>query len=144
MPAGLLKTLDDTWSLYYNFDQYLWSRRAIPTKGCRHVLPLRRLRRKVNPVKYSFNVGVSGDGIVPGRPHDTFGIGWSRVELSDDLLSALRSHVDIGLEREDAVEIYYNFALAKSIGLSLDLQIVPPAVTKTVSSSGGLRTSTRA
>ena len=29
--------------------------------------------------------------------------------------------------------------LAKSIGLSLDLQIVPPAVKKTVSSSGGLK-----
>jgi porin len=139
VPAGPLKTLDDTWSLYYNFDQYIWSPAGDPTKGVGMFFRFGVSDGKVNPVKYSFNVGVSGNGIVPSRPNDTFGIGWSRVELSDDLLSALRSRVDIGLEREDAIEIYYNFTLAKSIGLSLDLQIVPPAVKKTVSSSGGLK-----
>jgi porin len=139
VPAGPLRTLDETWSLYYNFDQYLWSPAGDPTKGFGMFFRFGVSDGKVNPVKYSFNVGFSGNGIVPGRPHDTFGVGWSRVELSDDLLAALRSRVDIGLEREDAIEIYYKLALAKSIGLSLDLQIVPPAVKKTVSSSGGLK-----
>ena len=137
VPAGPLKTLDDTWSLYYNFDQYLWSPAGAADKGFGMFFRFGVSDGKVNPVKYSFNVGFSGNGVIPGRPNDTFGIGWSRVELSDDLLSALRSRVDIGLEREDAVEMYYNFALAKSIGLSLDLQVVPPAVKKTVSPSGG-------
>ena len=76
---------------------------------------------------------------MPGRPGDTFGVGWSRVELSDDLVPDLRERVGIGLEREDAVELYYNFEVTKWLGVSLDLQIVDPAVKKDVSSSGRLK-----
>lgn len=139
VPAEPLNTRDDTWTVYYNFDQYLWSPSSDPTKGIGIFFRFGVSDGKVNPVKYHFSVGFSGNGIVPGRPDDTFGIGWSRVELTNDLLPALRQRVDIGLQREDAIELYYNFALAKSIGITLDLQVVDPAATKTASSTGGLK-----
>ena len=135
-PAGPLQTKDETWAIYYNFDQYLWSPAGNPDKGFGIFFRFGASDGKVNPVKYTFSVGFAGDGIVPGRPNDTFGIGWSRANLSDDLLPALRDRRAIGLDREDAIELYYNFAIAKSIGLSLDLQIVEPAAKKTVSTSG--------
>jgi porin len=134
-----LKTKEDTWAVYYNFDQFLWNPGADPTKGVGVFFRAGVSDGKVNPVKYHFNVGVSANGIVPGRPDDTFGIGWSRVNLSDDLIPALRQRPGIGLEREDAVEMYYNFAVTKWLGVSLDLQIVDPAVKKSASSTGGIK-----
>ena len=91
-----------------------------------------------NAVKHAFNVGMAGKGIVPGRPDDTFGIGWSRVTFSDDLLPLLRQRLDLGLDHEDAIEMYYNAAITRSLGVSLDLQIVEPGLKKTLSSSGRL------
>ena len=85
---------------------------------------------KVNPVKNAYNVGLTGNGIVAGRPNDTFGIGWWRVELSDDLFPVLGRRLDIDLDREDTVEMYCNCAVAKSISVSLDLQGANPALTK--------------
>ena len=134
-----LTTRNETWAVYYNFDQYLWNPGSDPNKGLGIFFRFGVSDGKVNPVKYAYDVGVSGNGIVPGRPNDTFGIGWARTELSNDLLPVLRRRFDIGLEREDAVEMYYNFALATSIGVSLDLQVVNPALTKTVTSSGGIK-----
>jgi porin len=138
-PPQPLKTRGETWTVYYNFDQYLWSPRSDPKKGLGVFFRFGVSDGKVNPVKYAYNVGLSGNGIVPGRPNDTFGIGWSRLELSDDLLPVLRRRFDIGLDREDAVELYYNVAVVKSIGATLDLQVVNPALTKTASGSGGVK-----
>lgn len=137
--SGPLKTHDETWTIYYNFDQMLWSPGSDPSKGLGIFFRFGVSDGKVNPVKYAYNVGVSGNGIVPGRPNDTFGIGWSRVELSDDLVPALRQRLNLGLDRGDAVEMYYNFAVAKSIGVSLDLQVVNPALTKRPTSSGEIK-----
>jgi porin len=91
-----------------------------------------------NAIKYAFNVGVGGKGIVPGRPDDTFGIGWSRVDFSDNLVPLLRQRLDLGLDHEDAIEIYYNAAVTGGLGVSLDLQIVEPGIKKKLGSSGRL------
>jgi porin len=138
-PPEPLKTKEDTWAVYYNFDQYVWNPGSDPTRGIGVFFRAGVSDGKVNPIKYHFNVGISAKGIVPGRPDDTLGIGWSRVELSDDLIPALRERLGIGLEREDAVELYYNFAVTEWLGVSLDLQIVDPAVKKTANSSGEVK-----
>ena len=117
---------------------FLWSNKERPEPGARR-LPVRRVGREGESGQVPLQSGVSGNGIVPVRPSDTFGIGWSRVELSDDLFPVLRQRLDLGLDREDAVEMYYNFAVAKSIGVTLDLQVVSPALTKTITSSGRLK-----
>ena len=54
-------------------------------------------------------------------------------------MPVLRRRLDIGLDHENAIEMYYNFAVAKSIGVSLDLQVVNPALTKRVTSSAGIK-----
>ena len=92
-----------------------------------------------NPIKYAYNVGIGGKGMVPGRPKDTFGVGWSRVEFSDNLVPFLRQRLGLGLDREDAVELYYNAAIIPWLGASLDLQIIQPGLKKTLDSSGQLR-----
>ena len=91
------------------------------------------------PIKNTYNVGLAGNGVVPGRHHDTFGVGWSRIQFSNNPVPFLRDALGLGLDREEAVELYYNVAATKRLGLTVDLQIVNPGLKKTRTSSGELK-----
>jgi porin len=71
------------------------------------------------------------------RPHDTFGIGWARTEFSGHFLPFLRQRLDLGLDHEDAVEMYYNVAVTGWLEATLDLQIINNALTRTLNSAAG-------
>jgi porin len=67
-------------------------------------------------------------------------VGWARTKFSDDFVPFLRQALDLGLGPEDAVEIFYNTAITPWLRMSLDLQIVNPALQKAINSTGtGLR-----
>ena len=138
-PVQPAKTYDDTWTVYYNFDQYLWNPGNDPKRGVGIFFRFGASDGLVNPVKYAYNVGVSGNGVVPGRPDDAFGVGWSRLQFSNNLVPFLRATLNLGLDHEDAVELYYNIAATKWLGLTVDLQIVNPGLKKTLTSSGQLK-----
>jgi porin len=74
--------------------------------------------------------------VVPGRPRDTFGHGWARTEFSDNFIPFLRQQLQLGLEHEDAIELYYNFAVTEWLNATVDLLVVEPGLTKKLSSSG--------
>ena len=76
--------------------------------------------------------------MIPGRPADTFGVGWARTEFSDHFVRFLREQLRLGLEREDALEVYYNFAITGWLNATLDLQVIEPALQKRLGSSGRL------
>ena len=139
IPVEAPKQEQDTWSVYYNFDQYLWHPNGDATRGVGVFFRFGVSDGKANPVKYAYNVGIGGKGVVPGRPRDTFGIGWSRVEFSDDLVPFLRQQLHLGLDREDAIEAYYNVAVTRWLGVTVDLQIVDQALNKTLNSGSELR-----
>jgi porin len=84
-------------------------------------------------------MGIGGKGVVPRRPHDSFGLGWARTEFSNNLVPFLRQQLDLGLEREDAIEMYYNAAITPWLSATLDLQIIDPALKRTLDSSGRLQ-----
>jgi porin len=84
-----------------------------------------------NPIRYSYNFGLGGNGVMESRPHDTFGIGWARTEFGGSFLPFLRQRLDLGLDREDAVEMYYNVAVTGWLEATLDLQIINNALTRT-------------
>jgi porin len=77
--------------------------------------------------------------VVPGRPLDTFGIGWARTQFSENLVPFLRQTLNLGLDHEDAIEMYYNASITRWLNVSLDLQVINPGLKKTVSSSGNLK-----
>jgi porin len=138
VPTQPPNTVSDTWAVYYNFDQYVWSPKGDPTRGIGVFFRFGASDGVANPIKYAYNVGIGGKGIVPGRPEDTFGIGWSRVEFSDSFVPFLRQQLALGLDREDAVEMYYNASITHWLNASLDLQIINPGLNKTLDSSGQL------
>jgi porin len=136
VPVQELNRKKDTWSVYYNFDQYLWHPGGDQTRGIGAFFRFGVSDGNPNPIKYAYNVGLGGKGLVPGRRRDTFGIGWARTQLSDDFVPFLRERLNLGLSKEDAVEMYYNFSITPAINATLDLQIVDPALRKTLNKAG--------
>jgi len=77
-----------------------------------------------NPVQWSVAAGVGGRGILPGRPNDSFGIGYFYVDLVDGAVADL-----IGLDSEEqGVELFYEIEIAPWFHITPDLQIVDPGV----------------
>jgi porin len=66
-----------------------------------------------NPVKYALLAGIGGKGLVPGRPDDSFGLGFARTHFSSDFVPFLRQRLNLGLDDEDALEMYYNVSMTK-------------------------------
>jgi porin len=136
VPVQELNRKKDTWSVYYNFDQYLWHPGGDQTRGIGAFFRFGVSDGNPNPIKYAYNVGLGGKGLVPGRLRDTFGIGWARTQLSDNFVPFLRERLNLGLSKEDAVEMYYNFSITPALNATLDLQIVEPALRKTLNKAG--------
>jgi porin len=136
IPVEPLNEEKDAWTVYYNFDQYLWNPDQDPNRGLGVFFRVGVSDGQANPVKYHFNLGVGGKGIVPGRPRDSFGIGWSRLEFSDDFVSFLRKRLALGLQHEDAFELYYNFAVTGWLNITMDLQVIEPGLKKKLTSNG--------
>jgi porin len=134
-PVQPLKRQRDTWLITYGFEQYLWQPGGDPHRGIGVFFNFGATDGKVNPLRYSYNLGIGGNGVVPGRPNDTFGVGWARTEFTDNFLPFLRRALELGLDREDAVEMYYNAALTPWLGVTLDLQVIEPAIKKKLESN---------
>jgi len=138
-PPAPLKQEPTTWAVLYNFDQYLWSPDHAPDRGVGIFFRFGVTDGNPNPFKYGYNAGIGGKGVIPGRPRDSFGVGWSRVDFSRDLLPGLRQQLGLGLNHEDAVEIYYNAGIAPWLYVTVDLQIVEPGLKKDIDSAGRLQ-----
>lgn len=91
-----------------------------------------------NAIKSSFAGGLAGHGMVPGRPDDSFGLGYFYYHFSTDLQSTLEPVLEFG--NEQGVEIFYNVALTRWLTLGGDLQWLDPALeNKNSALVGGLR-----
>ena len=124
--------VSNTWAVYYNFDQYLWHPEGDPKRGIGVFFRFGASDGVANPVKYATTSASAARG-GPGAPHDNFGIGWARTELSDNFVPVPASAARLGLDHEDAVELYYNAAITKWLRISLDLQVINPGLQKTLS-----------
>jgi porin len=124
-----------SWSMNYGFDQYFWQPDGDPKHGVGVFFNFGASDGNPNPIKYAFLAGIGGKGMIPGRADDTYGIGWARSQFSSEFIPFLRQALNLGLEHEDAIEMYYNAALTPWLNATADLQIVNPGLTKTLSSS---------
>lgn len=78
-----------------------------------------------NVIKGSFAGGLAGHGMVPGRPSDSFGIGYFYYKFSSDLKSTLEPVLKLG--NEQGIEVFYNLALSPWLTLGGNLQWLDPA-----------------
>jgi porin len=75
--------------------------------------------------------------VLPGRPEDSFGFGLARTQFSSSFVPFLRQQFNLGLQREDAIEMYYNAAIAPWMDVTTDLQIIHSGLNKAVSPTTG-------
>ena len=126
---GPAETKQGSWALNYHFDQYLYQpSKESPTTGLGIFGSAGVSDGNPNPIKWTATFGVAGNGIVPCRPKDRFGIAYYYLALSDDLRSG---PVLKNLLREDeqGVEMFYTVGLNNWWEITADLQVVDPATT---------------
>jgi porin len=136
VPTQPINRVNYTWSVYYNFDQYLWSPEGVSDRGIGVFFRFGASDGVANPIKYAYNVGIGAKGLLPWRPCDNFGIGWARTELSDNFVPFLRQQLRLGFGPEDAIELYYNAAITPWFNAALDLQIIDQASERRLNASG--------
>jgi porin len=139
VPVQPLNHENNTWAAVYAFEQYLWQPAGDPKRGIGAFVSFGLNDGRVNPIKYSYTLGLVGKGVVPGRPRDDFGIGWSRVDFSDDFIPFLRNTFGLGLKHEDAVELYYNAAVTPWLSVTPSLQIINPGLNKALDPIGNFK-----
>ena len=140
VPTQPLNTENKTWAAVYSFEQYLWQPEGESKRGLGTFFSFGLSDGKANPVKYSYSLGLVGKGIVPGRPYDEFGIGWALTEFSDNFVPYMRDTFNLGLNRESAVEVYYNFAVTPWLSISPSYQYISPALDKVQDGNGNFKT----
>jgi porin len=140
VPTQPLKKENDTWAAVYSFEQYLWQpRQADPNRGIGMFFSFGVSDGRANPIRNSYNLGFVGKGVVPGRANDHFGVGWSRVVFSDNFVPYMRDTFQLGLDHEDALELYYSAAITPWLSVSPSLQVLRPGLKKTLDASGNFR-----
>jgi porin len=130
VPATPANRKSSSWAFNYSFDQYFWQPDGDPKHGIGLFFGFGASDGNPNPIQYSFLTGIGGKGVLPGRPDDSFGVGFARTQFSSDFVPLLSTALNLGLQKEDAVEMYYNAALTHWLNLTADLQIIDPGLKK--------------
>lgn len=119
----------ETWALYWSAWQYVYVKGDAPKlidagddrqdlEGLGVFLLLGLADENTNPVLFSVAAGLSGRGMIPGRGEDTYGLGYFYNDLQDPRPLAI---IQLASSTQ-GLEAYYNFAIARSIALTLDVQ----------------------
>ena len=128
---GIVAPLESgSWALWYNFDQYLWVSPSHPDVGWGVFGMTGISDGNPNPIKWNLTLGVGGNSLIPGRKHDTFGVAWFYLGLSEEFKSLLAGPLaPPGLAQEDelGVDLFYNVPLTPWCHLTSDLQVVRPS-----------------
>lgn len=119
----------EAFALFWNGWQYLYTEGNPPesidptdgrqdAQGLGVFLFLGVSDKSTNPVSWSAAGGLGGRGLIPGRDDDTSGVGYFYNSLQELRASAI---FPLG-QSTQGVEAYYNFAITRSAGLTIDLQ----------------------
>jgi porin len=139
IPAHPLNQKQSTWAITYSFDQYLWQPEGDPKRGIGIFFSFGATDGNPNPVQYSYMMGIGGKGLFSERPNDAFGIGWARTQLSDKYVPFLRERLSLGLDYEDAIELYYTAAVTPWLNVSPNLQIINSGLNRSLNENDQLQ-----
>ena len=114
--------VSDSWSVYYNFDQYLWQPEGNSERGVGVFGRLGFADEDASPIGWFVSVGVGGKGVIPGREEDSFGLGYFIVGASDKFPGLA------DLDHGQGFEIYYDIAATSWLNLTPDLQVIDSAL----------------
>ncbi|MFY9256207.1 MAG: carbohydrate porin [Fuerstiella sp.] len=123
----------DSWSLYYNFDQFLYVDKHNPKRGWGLFGRAGIADEATNPIGWFLSGGIGGNSMIPGREDDTFGAGFYYLGTSSKLAPILTTALG-GIGDGYGTELFYNIAVTKWFSLTGDAQFIQPARKSTDSS----------
>jgi porin len=121
------------YALVLNFDQYLWVQGGGPVAGRKGLPPVGIgifgragfAPKDRNVIDQFYSLGIGGFGaLIPGRPHDQWGVGWSATHVSSDLRDDLAVLRQSAQAFEQGFEAFYNFRLTPAAHLTVNVQAV--------------------
>ncbi|HET6513906.1 MAG TPA: carbohydrate porin [Thermodesulfovibrionales bacterium] len=117
---------DNSWSFFYNFDQYVYEPRKGSGQGIGMFGRFGASDGNPNPVHYFFSIGLGGKGVIPRRPLDEFGLGYYYMDVKNPNFTGPRETREF-LRDEQGFEAYYSFAITPWMKLSPDIQVIRPS-----------------
>lgn len=125
--GNAIQKTTDTWAVYYNFDQFLYETDEQAGNGIGVFGRFGATPGNANPSQYFFSIGFGGKGMIPGRPHDRFGVGYYYDMVENPTLRTKRLGSFEFLRDEWGFEAFYNVALTPWLFVTPDIQVVGPA-----------------
>jgi porin len=99
-----IRATSGSWGAYYNFDQFLYTTKVDGPQGIGIFGRIGFGDRNTNILEQFYRFGIAGQGMLPGRDLDRFGIGFCYTNFSNHVPEIILSGDEIGLE------IFYNIA----------------------------------
>jgi len=75
---------------------------------------------------YFYSFGLGGNGIIPGRPNDQFGLGYYYITIRNPQFTVAIATRTF-LRNEYGFEAFYDVALTPWMQLTPDIQVIRPA-----------------
>jgi porin len=126
LPNVPIQRADGTWSVYWNFDQYVKVYSNAPLRGWGVFGRAGVGDDRANPVAWFLSFGIGGNSSLCGRESDTFGAGWYCVGTSDRIGPILQT-VFGPIGDGQGVELFYNIAVNRWLNVTPDFQVIVPA-----------------
>ncbi len=126
LPNIPIARASDSWSLYYNFDQYLIADRKNPGRGWGVFGRAGIADESTNPIGWFLSAGLGGNSLLRNRPLDTFGAGYYYAGTSSELAPLLAAALG-GIRDGHGTELFYNMAVTPWFHLTADTQFITPA-----------------
>lgn len=117
-------TLDDAWTIYYGFDQYLVEFSEENQKGWGLFGRASISDGNPTPLRYFLSAGLGGDSRLRCGKKDKWGIGWYYVGASDEF-GPLPQFL-FGPRDGTGVELFYNFQVNPWLNVTPDIQFIRP------------------
>ena len=127
---------DGRYYFAYSFDQYLYQPSENSKEGVGLFGQFGISDGNPSRLYWSALVGIGGTGLVPGRNHDNWGIGYYYDTPSQDLKESLPL---LTIRDEQGLEIFYNFAVTPFFIVGVDLQVINPSLGEDTAIFPGLR-----
>jgi porin len=119
-----------SWAFYYSADQALYVDPCNSKRSWGLFTNIGLADNGPSPVRWAANVGVGGSSPLVSRPLDTFGVGYAYTGYSGPIQTIAPALLPI--QNDQAVELFYNYAVTPWFRLTPDLQILVPAKERTL------------
>ncbi|TWU56343.1 carbohydrate porin [Rubripirellula reticaptiva] len=126
LPQVPIDRASDSWSLYWNTDQYLVSDRSNPNRGWGYFARAGIADNNTNPISSFLSAGIGGSSMIDGREDDAFGLGYFFYDTSDEIGPFLNAALG-GIGDSQGVEAFYNFQANKMLTITPDFQWISQA-----------------